>query len=105
MLAMPRFFHSLLAFLGHKIGHHESLRGGQVNDGERARVFQSVQERAATVVRRARVFDYTLPKAHDVWKTKSDIESARSSYPRKALLRTSSMWAGSIYTNHTARGG
>lgn len=70
MLAMPRFFHGLLAFLGHEIGHHESLSGGQVNDGERARVFQSVQERTSTVVRRARVFDNTLSKAYDVRKTR-----------------------------------
>jgi hypothetical protein len=28
VLAMPCFFHCLLAFLCHKIGHHESLRGG-----------------------------------------------------------------------------
>ena len=102
---MPRFFHGLVAFLGHKIGHYETLRGGQVNDGERARVFQSVQERAATVVRRARVFDYTLSKAYDVRKTRHDAYWIGAVQTReRALSRTSSMLARSIYTSHTALG-
>src|SRR5260370_1194407 len=43
MLAMPRFFHGLLAFLCHKIRDDKSLlRCGQINDRERARIFQSV---------------------------------------------------------------
>ena len=70
VLAMPHFFCGQLALLRYKVGHHDSLRGGQINHRERARVFQSVPKRAATVIRRARVFDHTLSKAHDVRKTK-----------------------------------
>lgn len=70
VLAMPCFFRGQLAFLGYKVGHHDSLRGGQINHRERARVFQSVPQWAATVIRRARVLDYTLSKAHDVRKTR-----------------------------------
>lgn len=69
VLATPGFFASQLSILGCKVGRNESLCGGQINHGERTGVFQSVPERAATVIRRARVFDYTLSKAHDVRKT------------------------------------
>ena len=70
MLAMPRFLCDLLAPLSDKIGHDQSLCGGQENHRERTRVFQSVPKRATTVVQWARVLDHALSKAHEVRKAR-----------------------------------
>jgi hypothetical protein len=50
VLTAPRFFTDLFTFLGEDLGHDESLRSGQINYRERARIFHCVPEWATTVI-------------------------------------------------------